>query len=205
MRLLLSGGGSPDAVVPLDELFISQIDIHAPTLYIPVAMEPPYNECLNWFQKTYQPYGLRHVEMCTDLSSIQNLSQYTAIFIGGGNTFKLLNTIKNSRFDSKLLEYLNNNGLVYGGSAGAIIFGSSIKTAEYADVNSVGLNDLSGLNLTGGKDIFRHYSHKDNQYIRDYHNDLFILYEESGLFIRHDTAEPIGKPYLTRATLESEA
>ena len=40
MRLLLSGGGNPEDVIPLDELFISQVDLQSRILYIPVAMEP---------------------------------------------------------------------------------------------------------------------------------------------------------------------
>ena len=204
MRLLLSGGSDPEDVVPLDELFVSQIDLNVPTLYIPIAMEThvfSYDECLDWFTKTYRPYGLRHIEMCTDLHSIQNINQYAAIFIGGGNTFKLLKAIKDSQFDTKLMKYLNNDGFVYGGSAGAIIFGSSIKTAEYADVNNVGLTDLSGLDLAGGRDIICHYSHKDNQYIKNYHNDLFVLYEASGLFIQCGKVEAVGKPYLNKTDI----
>ena len=205
MKLLLSGGGNPEDVVPLDELFTSQIDLNKPTLYIPVAMEAhvfSYDECFEWFKKTYRPYGLQHVDLCIDLSLAQNLEQYSAIFIGGGNTFKLLKEIKDSMFDIKLLEYLNNDGFVYGSSAGAIIFGKSIapcEYGEYSDINHVGLTDLSGLNLAGGKDIFCHYSNGVNDFIKNYHNDLFVFYDESGLFIKNNEIEAVGKPFLCKA------
>jgi len=136
---------------------------------------------------------------------VSGLQQYTAIFIGGGNTFKLLKEIKDSRFDEKLLEYLNHGGFVYGGSAGAIIFGKTIKSAEYADINNVGLTDLSGFNLIGGKDIFCHYSANDNEFIKNYDNDLYILYEESGLFVEHNKIKSVGKPYLTQDELGRQA
>jgi len=201
MRLILSGGGNPEDVIPLDELFISQIDLQSTVLYIPVAMEEhvfSYEECYKWFKKTYEKYGITNIKMCTDLTSIQSINQYTAIFIGGGNTFKLLKEVKESKFDIKLTDYLNNNGLIYGGSAGAIIFGKTIKSASYADDNNVNLRDLSGLNLICGKDIFCHYSDKDNEYIKNYENDLYVLYEESGLFIHDNKVESIGKMFLLK-------
>ena len=207
MKLLLSGGGNPEAVVPLDKLFASQIDLSKPVLYIPVAMEAhvySYDECFAWFKETYRPYGIVNADVCTDLSLAQDINQYTAIFIGGGNTFKLLKEIKDTGFDKKLLEYLNNGGFVYGSSAGAIIFGESIKPCEYgafSDINHVGLIDLSGLNLAGGKDVFCHHSDEDNHIIKDYHNDAFVLYDESGLFINDDKIEAVGKPFLQKADI----
>ena len=148
MSLLLSGGGDSQQVVPLDELFISQIDLTKTVLYVPVAMEASlfsYEQCRDWFSSTYQPYGITNIEMCTDLSLISSLQEYTAVFIGGGNTFKLLKKIKESRFDDKLVDYYSSGGFIYGGSAGAIIFGKTIKSALHADDNNVRLNDLSGL------------------------------------------------------------
>ena len=49
------------------------------------------------------------------------MANYSAIFIGGGNTFKLLKGIKDRGAFSKLKDFINNNGIIFGGSAGAII------------------------------------------------------------------------------------
>jgi len=200
MKLLLSGGGDPENVIALDKLFVSMINVQETVLYIPVAWESDstYAGCFNWFKGTYNPYGIMNIEMCANLNLITDLSRYSAIFIGGGNTFKLLKEIKESRFDKKLMDYLNGGGFVYGGSAGAIIFGNTIKSAEYADDNNVGLTDLSGLNLVGGSDVFCHYSIRDNEFIMNYSNDLYVLYEESGLYINSNKIESIGKPYLNK-------
>ena len=159
MRLLLSGGGDPDCVVHMDEFFVSQVDLDKTVLYVPVAWEddPTYNKCLEWFVKTYQPYGIKHIEMCTDLNTVTDLSQYSVVFIGGGNTFKLLKEIKDSQFDKKLTDYLDGGGFVYGGSAGSIIFGKDILPTTYGDENSVGLEDSRGLNLVKGFNICCHY------------------------------------------------
>ena len=199
MGLLLSGGGDPEVVVPLDEFFISQIDPRGTVLYIPIAMEAhvfTYEECFGWFGRTYEPYGITSFEMCTDLALVKDLDKYAAIFIGGGNTFKLMKAIRESRFDAKLVAYVNRGGFVYGGSAGAIIFGKTIQTATHCDVNRVGLTDLSGLDMAGGRDIWVHYSEKDDERIRQYENGLYILYEESGLWIQEGKVEGVGKGYL---------
>jgi len=200
MKLLLSGGGDPDDVVAIDRFFVSQIDLQKPVLYIPIAWvgDPTYNSCFNWFKETFQPYGITNIEMCTDFNHVSDLERYAAVFIGGGNTFKLLKEIKDSHFNEKLLEYFNKGGFVYGGSAGAIIFGKTIKSCEYADDNDVGLTDLSGFNLVGNRDIICHYSVNDNEFISAYDNDLYILYEESGIFVSNNAIQSIGKPFLNK-------
>lgn len=202
MRLLLSGGGNPEQVIPLDELFVGQIDLKSTVLYIPIAMRKAvytYEECFEWFKKTYNPFGITKIEMCTDLTAIKDLKPFSAVFIGGGNTFKLLKKIKESSFDKILIDYINNNGFIYGGSSGAIIFGNTIKTA-HSD-NNIGLTDLSGLNLINGKDIWVHYTDKDDELIRNYDNDLYILYENSGLFFNDGNIISIGKEFINKSDI----
>ena len=204
MGLLLSGGGANKL---LDEYFISQIDLNGTVLFIPIAWDEsfsPYNHCLEHFSKIYSHFGIKNIEMCTDLYSMQNLDKYTAIYFEGGNTFKLLKAIKESKFDLRIIEFLNNNGLIYGFSAGAIIFGNSIESAYFNDDNDVDLRDLNGLNLVGGKDIFCHYSENDNEeneYIKNYPNDLLILYDGSGLLVQDNKIQSMGKMYLNKGNL----
>jgi len=50
------------------------------------------------------------------------------IYIGGGNTFKLLKELKESGFDKELLKFIKEGKPVYGGSAGALILGKNILT-----------------------------------------------------------------------------
>ena len=161
MKILLSGGGEPEQVKPLDDYFAKSMN-GGKVLYIPVAMyKVPYNECKEWFKKTYE-YCNFDIDMCTDLSKIKSLDEYTGVFIGGGNTFKLLKEIRESKFDILLEKYLKNGGFVYGGSAGAIIFGKSIETSSHADKNIVGLTELSGLNMLNGFDVWCHYNPKED-------------------------------------------
>lgn len=196
MKLLLSGGGDPEQVLELDKIFASHVKGEK-VLYIPVAMDKfPYEDCLKWFTQTYKQYGITNIDMYTDLSKNINLNEYKGIFIGGGNTFKLLNEIKKFRFDIKLKEYLNNDGFVYGGSAGAIIFGSSIDTASYADENYIDLKDLTGINILNNKKIWCHYNPKDHKEELDkIKGEIILLYEESGIFFDGENITAVGKDY----------
>lgn len=199
MPLILSGGGDPEQVVPIDEYYASLLDLSKPVLYIPIAMEAStytYDECLSWFTETYKPYGIEKAELCTDLSSAQIDGRYNSVFIGGGNTFKLLKAIKESPFEAQIKTFLENGGIVYGGSAGAIIFGETIETARLggsSDENNVGLADLSGMNLCGDHDIFCHYTDEDTV-PEGYGRPLYLLYEDSGIVIDSDVTA-LGKKF----------
>jgi len=199
MTIILSGGGDPEAVIPIDQYFSSIIDLRKTVLYIPVAMEAhvfSYDACFAWFQKTYGAYGVSNIELCTDLTTVSLDRRYGAVFIGGGNTFKLLNEIQRSSFDLQLRSYLALGGILYGGSAGAIVCGKTIEPAIYADDNLVGLKDLSGLNLLDGHDVFCHYEPaKHDSYIDSLDRELYLLYEESGLIFNDSQAVQIGKPF----------
>lgn len=94
MKLLLIGATYPEDVEHSDKLFRNQIDYNKAMLYIPVAGEThsfSYSRSFDWFKKRF---GINKMEMCTELNSAENLNQYTALYIGGGNTFKLLKEIK---------------------------------------------------------------------------------------------------------------
>lgn len=197
MKLLLAGGGEPDQVKKLDEYFANYVH-DGNVLYIPVAMDKiPYEDCEKWFRETYAEYNLHNIDVCTDLFKAPNLDEYKAIFIGGGNTFKLLKEIKESGFDTKIKNYLDNGGFIYGGSAGAIIFGETIETSSHADKNLVGLKDLTGLNLLKGYDVWCHYNEdKDEKGVLELKRPTFVLYEESGLLFDGNKFETIGKEHL---------
>ena len=203
MKLLLSGGGSPEQVKEIDEFFAGYVN-GGKVLYIPVAMDDiPYEECLKWFKSVYEKYGVTKIDMCTNLQESKNLDEYIAIFIGGGNTFKLLKEIKESNFDKKLIQYLNDDGFVYGGSAGAIIFSSSIDTASYADANNVNLKDLSSLNLLNDHRIWCHYDGVNGMdELMNLKGKIIALYEESGLFYDGNKLNIIGKPYVEFNNIE---
>ena len=154
-KIFLSGGGGFKKTYDFDRIFLRNIKS---ILYIPIAWKNNnFKECLKWFKSMLKAHKKKTtVEMLTGLSKNIELNNYDAIYIGGGNTFKLLKKIKDSKFDKKLLEYYKKGGIIYGGSAGAIIWGNDINIAKIckdADVNKVMLKNTKGVNLLKNLDF----------------------------------------------------
>jgi peptidase E len=79
--------------------------------------------------------------------SYEDLADYDAMYVCGGNTFYLLKKIKENGFDQVMKEFIKNDKVYVGVSAGSIIPGPDIGIAEPFDVNDVGLIDFSSLNI----------------------------------------------------------
>jgi dipeptidase E len=111
-----------------------------------------------------------------------DLQGFDAVYIGGGNTWNLYKEIIDSGFDTTLIKYINEGGLAYGGSAGAIIFGKLINTQS--DDKNVDVKK-EGLNMLEGNSVVCHYAieSKDfyTQFAKDNMTDILCLYEESGV------------------------
>ena len=212
MKLLLCGGGSGNQTIETNKVFSEIIDHKRPLLYVPLAMnedEHPYDDCLKWIKGELIDVNIPSIEMVrtfTELAS-KNFNDYCAIFIGGGNTYKLLKGIKDSGAFEKIKDYINNDGIVYGGSAGAIIFGYDIDSCLIMDPNDVNLIDTKGFDVLDGKSIFAHYTSEHTQeahikfknYLAEYSlnkEDVIAIPEEDTIFVNGDEITIIGgRPY----------
>ena len=148
-KLYLSGGGSAKQTYKADMKIFKDVKT---ILYIPFAWDEDltYESCKEWFSTLMILHNISNYTMMKNPSSNIDLSKYDMIYIGGGNTFKLLKELKESELGNKIITYLNCGGKVYGGSAGAIIFGQTIlpcTIGSCSDENLVGLKDLTGFNL----------------------------------------------------------
>ncbi len=162
MRLLLNGGGSTEQLIPTMIKLNEIIDHDKPILYVPLAMdevEHPYDSCYEWFSQQIINVSVPGLDMARsfeDLTS-KNLNEYSAVFIGGGNTYKLLKGLKETGAFDKIQEYIQNNGIVVGCSAGAVVFGKDIDIISSMDSNDVKLTNTKGFNVLSGISIFPHY------------------------------------------------
>lgn len=203
MKLFLSGGGSGSKSLELDTLFANSLDKSKPLLYIPIAIDKvrhPYPECLKWITGVFSKLGVSKIELWGEKELENNrdtdLTKFSGIYIGGGNTYYLLSELKRTRFLSKLEKIANKDLPIYGGSAGAIIFGRNISTSP--DENAVNLMDLAGLNLVNGYSIFCHYDNPEEaDFVRKYREDYndsktIALPENCGLFISNEVIEVVG-------------
>jgi dipeptidase E len=135
--LFLSGGGSENITEEVDRFFLENIlpnKDKIKILYIPVAKSGDmnvYKKSLKWLKDKFYKINKNNkldFTLCTKLENIESLSDYDALYLGGGNTYRLLHLIYKSGFDKLLIEYIKSGGVVYGASAGAVLFGQDIST-----------------------------------------------------------------------------
>jgi dipeptidase E len=189
MRLIFAGGGSAHDSRPLDEKFASWLGVNARLLYLPIAMDGvsrSYHDSLAWLESVFEPHGIRQITMCTEPDTCleRDLLSYDGIYIGGGNTYRLLHLLRQDGFDQAIVDYARHGGAIYGGSAGAILLGRDINTAAYMDDNEYGLQDTRGLDLAHGFSIWCHYQPADDARVVAYMSQtgfpVLALSERSG-------------------------
>jgi len=199
-KLLLAGGGDAQDSQPLDRV-LAQLIAGGSMLYLPIALAPhqqSYASCYRWIRSVFPPSTIPAMTMWTDLSQkrLADVAHFSAIYIGGGNTFKLLHDFKQTGFDHVLLQFLDRGGIVYGGSAGAIVLGKNIMTASFLDPNEVALQDTTGLDLLQGYSVWCHYQREDDLkimgYIEHYHHPVIALSEQTGLSVDEKAMQVVG-------------
>lgn len=208
MKVFLNGGGADIQTIDAYQKLNQIIDHSKPCLYIPLAMkQDKYEGCYKWITgelKAIEVPGIDMVRSAEELSK-KDLNDYSFLFIGGGNTFKLLYDLKRSGAYEKISEYINNDGIVFGGSAGAIIFGKDLEACRLADSNDVNLKDINGFDVLNGISILCHFTNgtpekdeKSKQYLLELsqHRTSVALPEEVTLFVSDNCIEVIGdSPY----------
>lgn len=220
MKLFLSGGGADQESEQIDREFIEALDTAKPVLYIPIAIDTdkyPYPSCLDWIKNNFQPFGFTNFMMWTEKDlkgkTLADFTQFGGIYIGGGNTFKLLKELR----EFGTMEILKSLALadipIYGGSAGAIIMAKTIIPALSADENLVGLSDFSALNLLSENEVWCHYRATDDETIKEFISKyqlgkIICLPEDTGVVVSEKEIKAVGSGNIcvfgkdTKITLE---
>lgn len=164
-KLFLAGGGTEKSSRAVDSEFASLVIDNKSVVYIPNAADKKqYSRYLKWFRKTMSPLGISKIEVWDDLKPRLPISKLGGIYLGGGNTPKLLKELNESAFDSFLSRAILRGVPVYGGSAGAIVLGLDIRTAPEA----IGIKkkNARGLNMVGLYSVACHYTLEKEEQIR---------------------------------------
>lgn len=210
MNLFINGGGSSDKAYEAYLKFSSLLDKNKQLLYIPLAMDEEYesyDECFKWINEELNKFEITNIHMVRSFEELVGIdyNAYSGIFIGGGNTFKLLKGLKESGAFLDIKNYLENGGCVFGGSAGAIIFGKDLFACKLDDYNDVNLLDTDGFNFLFDYSILCHYTNRDSEH--DLTNTRYLtnisetrkcvaLPEEVTLYVNDDDIQVIGdKPF----------
>lgn len=208
-RIYLSGGGNEKQSFPLDKFFFETFPKNGSFLYIPIALRGNklYPTAHLWMRKVLELHNRNDVrfEVADDLAKYQLevLKKFNAIYIGGGNTWNLMQELIDSGFSQELVSYIKNGGVIYGGSAGAIVLGKNIDTHD--DENKINLKDTSGFNLLGDYSVACHYTNEQGSRFKEWaisnESPIVCLSEETGLIFENDSVLCVGtKPcviYLT--------
>jgi len=193
-QLFLAGGGNKSDSRVIDQLFSLALDKGKSLVYIPNAMESrPYSECLKWLESVFRLLGIDRFVMITDLKTV-NLddSLVGGIYIGGGNTIKLLREVVQLHFDSWLKKLFAQGVPIYGGSAGAIILGQTILTAPEAEKLSE--KESHGLDLIDGFSAYCHYDGQRNlqSLCGKLKTKLVAIPEKAGVYISDQVLSAVG-------------
>ncbi|WP_431799768.1 Type 1 glutamine amidotransferase-like domain-containing protein [Halobacillus andaensis] len=159
--IFLCGGGKAEQTEVIHQHLAANIKKEKPVLYIPLAGNPksrPYEECWEYAYQLLRRAGIEKTTMWTDIRnrSLQDLQQFSAVYFSGGDSLDLLKKVEEARFAKVLRSYFYNGGILYGQSAGAIIFGSWISRLE---------DHYSGVNLIKNMEIHCHYRQEEDPFL----------------------------------------
>lgn len=192
--LLMGGGAVEDLASSLRLLAAQAYSQRKPLLFVPHA----------WPRELFEEYAqnmaaclvatglpLESFRCATQLEEFDAsaLVKFSAILLGGGNTFDLLQALRTSGWDKTLPVYLREGGTIAGNSAGAIVLGRDIRHAH--DPNETGMKDFDGLDLLGGAVIWCHdhpgiHDPEIAALRREHAFPILALSDRSGLFLTKD-------------------
>ncbi len=203
MKLILSGGGDSENFVELDKHFLSLLPENPNLLLIPMAGDPDtYDDALDRIVDTFSTIDFENIEMSLDLQDLDwhTLRDFDAIYIDGGNTFRLMDCVRKSHFYELLRKFIHHGRVINGDSAGAIILGSHLETAHFGDEgddNESELISYQGLNILGDYAVHCHYQKHEQEEIAEFVNEyglpVIALDETAGVSIENNQIQVIGK------------
>lgn len=195
--IYLGGGGSAEDE---QDLWIPMLGSSPSTLYWPFALEgPTLAGARDWWEESVSTLDLDcALQVWDDLEGRNplELASHDLLFIGGGNTFKLLDEVRRHGFIDHVRQFVSDGGRLYGGSAGAILAGADIGPAEGHDRNDVGLTDWSALDLLGGRVVSPHYLPENlaetQAYAAKTRQRILAIPERGGIMVTDDEFRAVG-------------
>ena len=190
----LGGGGDATDEEPLWRVMLQG---KRRVLYWPFALPPARRpDAGAWLAGAFARLGADvDLETWSDLSRHHpdEMAEADLLFVGGGNTFRLLDRVRRAGFEQPVRDFVARGGDYYGGSAGAILACADIGVGVGIDENEVG---LTGLDLVRDLVVLPHYDPTQAAAAREWSNRraraLVGVPERSGLAVRDGDAEVIG-------------
>lgn len=133
-------------------------------IYWPFALPAPMLRAADdWLRGNLDQLGAQYeLDTWPSLAGHEPAELTTAVadllFVGGGNTFRLLEHVQRAGFVDAVRAFHRSGGDYYGGSAGAVLACESIAIADGHDPNEAGLTDLTALGLIHDLAILPHFT-----------------------------------------------
>ena len=115
------------------------------------------------------------------------------IYVCGGNTFYLIQQIRQSGFDKLLKSF---QGLYVGVSAGSIVVGPNVEVSGPWDENDINLTDTTGMNIVNVA-LIPHYQRKEKSIVDDLkakaNYEIIKLTDNQAMLAENDKMTMIGE------------
>lgn len=175
-RVVAGGGGGAVASHAGHAVFASWLVRDPRLLYLPFAMgwdAEVLRHADAWMRSTFEPLGISRITTCFTMETLRLLDcdRYDGVYIGGGNTYVLVALLRESGAMERLRRLIADGRPLYGGSAGAVLLGATIATAEHLDENTVELTDERGLAVMAGHAVWPHYEEKEQAHVLTFARD----------------------------------
>ena len=198
MKLLLTSAGFLNKEV--SDTFLSLLNkpagqIHI--IFIPTASRTEHE--LRYVEESRQELVDLGITNITTLNldrkvTAEEINTADAIYVCGGNTFYLLQKIRESGLDQLLPSF---GGLYIGVSAGSIVVGPNIEVSGPWDENDVNLPDTTGMKIVNFS-VVPHYQRKDQTIVEDLKNradyEIMELTDNQAVLVENGERKIIGLP-----------
>lgn len=166
-------------------------------LYIPVAADVEKGD-KTWLKKEYNSIlelGIKEKNITEYRMDYEiNVMGFDMIYVIGGNSFYLLKKIRETKFDIKIKEAIENGIMYVGSSAGSIIMGSTTETALPFDDNNNYVKKYEGLKLFDGI-IIPHYGKVREEYVEEqrkiYSDIIYPIMDKHGIIVKENQIKEI--------------
>ena len=158
-------------------------------LYITTASDGEDDDDKSWMDEEYKTIldlGINESNIIEyKIGNDININDFDIIYMMGGNTFYLLNIIRNTGFDKIIKDFINNGKIYIGSSAGSEILGNSVDIALGYDENKVNMKDFTGLKIVDA--LIVPHSNRKEEFLKDLknktHENVIALYDGDGIIL----------------------
>jgi dipeptidase E len=200
--IYLTGGGEQEEFAELDSHFFENLTNDSKILVIPQACEEDeFGAVLERIQECFSHKKVSEIHLAKnpEKMSYKEVDHFDIIMIEGGNTFLLINAIRETIFFKHLKSFAESGKTIYADSAGAILLGADVGTAFFgdeADEDNQKLQDYRGLDIIPPFILHAHYESGDDDNLQDMLYDkgcpIIALSEPAGVLIDNGIVTALG-------------